>query len=553
MGFKKPENLLIYFVLPVIASSFVIFFLLVLLTSLPLTIPVSILLLGLSLLVLIPLMIRERKKMDIHNNLHFFITYAGTISTMDISRSLLFKKIATNNVFGEISNISEKILYLSKEWNLGFAKTCRKVGAFLPSKIFSEFLDRFAIMMDFGESLHTFLYDEQDAVMDDYALEYKKSLEVVRTLQDIFTSLIITLSFGMAIALMLPLILGVAIDYVIQWAFLALAIVDIFMVVLAKAFVPTDPLFHNLPILDVKYEKLRNYFLLALSATMLIFSLLYSYTSLSVLISFAFAAIPLGILGFYSNSIESVIASRDQIFPVFIRSLGSAIEMRSGAVLSSLTSLKLHEFGELQLMVKGLFARLRIGADKYLAWRYFAGESGSNLIAHYSRIFSESVYLGGNAEKVGEMVSKNFLRLLSLRKLKLQLSSGLRGSLYGSLLGFTGTAFITAQIMEMLSDLFSQPFDLTEQGGLTLTDILGSSGPVSALGVDMQLITFYIGMMVLIHSIISSIVIKVVDGGSLYSSLLDFSLMIALGAVLSHFAPMVIASTLPDLAAGGAI
>ncbi|MFW6243032.1 MAG: type II secretion system F family protein, partial [bacterium] len=93
---------------------------------------------------------------------------------------MLFKKIAEEKEYGELRNIAEKIIYLAKKWNLGYAKTCRKIAKLTPSELFKDFLDRLAAVLDFGEDLEVFLVEEQDAVMDDFANEYKQSIQNIK-------------------------------------------------------------------------------------------------------------------------------------------------------------------------------------------------------------------------------------------------------------------------------------------------------------------------------------------------------------------------------------
>jgi archaeal flagellar protein FlaJ len=508
-----------------------------------------ILLVGIGISILYPIMIMERKKSSIHNNLHLFITYAGTISTMKISRGMLFRRIAQKKVFGEISEISEKILYLSRDWNIGFAKTCRTVADILPSKILGDFLDRFAVMMDFGESLESFLISEQTSVMDDYSTEYNKSLELIRLLQDVFISLTMSLSFGLAIGLLIPLLLGISINTVILIAIAAITLMDVMMLIIVKAIIPDDPLYHDIDIKDDGTVKMQKMIYIAAPLSVILFFPVYFLFKLPFLMAIATAATPLLFLGYFAKSEEEKIFRRDIAFPSFIRTLGSAIEVRSGAVIASLSSLRIHDFGLLNKMVTNLYRRLRIGSEKFTCWKYFAGESGSNLIHHFSRIFAESIYLGGNAEKIGVIISNNFQRLLSLRKLKYQLASGLRGAFYGSLIGLSAVAFVTAQIVKILAGLFSTDFGA--ESSFTIASILGTESATS-LFVNMDQILIYVGIMVIIHAVISSILLKMVDGGSLYASLFDIVLMLWIGAAVAWMTPHMIDYVLPNLTMGGA-
>lgn len=546
MGFRDTNDLILKFVMPVIIAATMVFFvLIVFFPHINFVISIGIYMFGLSMIFLYPMVALERKKKQMDETMHFFITYAGTLATMKINRGILFQRIAQKKVFGELSNISEKILYLSKKWTLGYSRTCRKVGKMVPSKTFADFLDRFAVMMDFGEDLETFLVEEQDSVMDDFSVEYKKSLEVIKLMQDIFTSLTITLAFGMAVALLMPLLMGISITVIIRWALFAILIMDTLMIVFIKSFIPVDKLCNDLG-LNPEINKIKRYFWIFLGVGILVFAVLIVYTRIPFLLTVALAASPLLIVGFLAKREEQTIFRRDSGYPTFIRTLGAAVDIRSGAIVSSLAGLRVHDFGYLNKMMINLYRRLKLGMDKVKSWLLFSGESGSNLIFHFSKIFSESVYMGGNAEKIGEIISRNFLRILSLRKLRMQLASGLRGALYGSLIGFAATTYIIAEIIKVLAKIFSQPFS----GGtetVSLSNLLGSTAPNSALGVNMATVTIYVGIMVAIHSIISAIILKLVDGGLIYTSLLDFVLMLFIGAAISVAAPQMIKQLLPEL------
>ena len=504
---------------------------------------IIILVIGLAIIFFYPISVIERKKANINNNMHLFITYAGTISTMGVSRSVLWKRIAQKKVFGEISQVAEKVLYLSTRWNLGFARTCRMVGSKLASKILADFLDRFAVMMDFGEDLQIFLGEEQNSVLDDYSTEYKKSLETIKLLQDVFISLTMAVAFGIAIGLMLPLLMGVSINLVILGSTFAIFFMDMVMLVIIKAVIPEDRLYHEIDVKDVGTIRMQRLLYILAPVSLTLFLLIYFLLGLPFLLSAAIGFTPLMLLGLIAKSEENVIFRRDVAFPTFIRTLGSATEIRGGAMMSSLSSLQIHDFGLLNSMAINLYRRLRIGSDKYIAWHYFAGETGSNLIYHFSRIFAESVYLGGNAEKIGQIISNNFLRILSLRKLKFQIVSGLRGAFYGSLIGFCATSFVSAEIVTILADLFTSQ---TQAGSFDLANIVGS-GANANLFVDLQQIGLYVGIMIIIHAVVSAILLKVVDGGNYLSAFFDMGLMIWIGAVISLVVPRFVDYLLPDI------
>jgi len=114
LGYNSISEFFVKFALPVLTVSSVLFFSFLLFLPLPVYVPYFFLFAGFSFVLGYPYMMFERKKVNIHENIHLFITYAGTISTLHISRFMLFKKIAENKKYGAISEAAEKILYLAK-------------------------------------------------------------------------------------------------------------------------------------------------------------------------------------------------------------------------------------------------------------------------------------------------------------------------------------------------------------------------------------------------------------------------------------------------------
>jgi flagellar protein FlaJ len=215
--------------------------------------------------------------------------------------------------------------------------------------------------------------------------------------------------------------------------------------------------------------------------------------------------------------------------------------------MHALQSLQVHDFGPLNDLARDLYRRLKTGCDKYSSWKHFAAESGSNLIYQFSQIFADSVFLGGAPARVGDIISKNFMHMLSLRKLKMQLGSTLRGSLYGSLVGFAAAAYISAQIADMLAGLFQIPFQNASGVNSVLGDLTSELAPGGALAVDMNMILVYIGIMVIIHAVVSALIIKIVDGGTPYAMFFDIVCMIWLGAIVSIVLPWGVQLMLPGL------
>ncbi len=537
IGYRGIGDFILRLVLPVIITTAVFAAGVMIFLELPFWVPLVLLGIGVIFIMAYPVVLIERDKVNIHENIHLFITYAGTISTIDLDRSSFFKKIAGKKKYGYISKVAEKTLYLAKEWNLGFAQTLRQIAKMSPSPIFGDFLDRFAAIMDFGGDMQIFLHEEQDAVLGDYSSQYKQALNNITMLREVFIAITISVAFAMSIALLLPLLEGISILVAVKWALVGLAFIDILLIVLIMGFIPKDNLCHRLKHKDEGMKKITRSFWIILPISILMAAILFLYTGLPFLLVFAISLSPFFITGYYATKEESDVFKRDKAFPSFIRALGSTIHARQGGMTSSLQALRVHDFGVLNSMVINLYRRLKLGSDRDKSWYYFAAETGSNLINYFVHIFSESVYLGGHAQKIGEIISSNFTKLIDLRMLRQQQAGALRGALYGSLVGFIATVYISVSITTILSEMFSSAFVSTSSdsnvGGL-VTSIIP---PIPE--VNMVLVAAYLGALVIIHSFVSSLILKIVDGGHKMAFFFDFNLMVWIGAILSWVVPKI--------------
>lgn len=553
LGYLTLIDFSVKFVLPILAvcgvAAGALIYMSGFMDAIPFFLPYVILAFGVAFILLYPYIDFEKKKININNNMHYFITYLGSISTLQLTRTDMFKHVAAKDSFGEISKSAKKILYLAKAWNLGYAQTCRKIAQFSPSPIFADFLDRFAAILDFGQNVEIFLIDEQTAVLDDYEVMYKKSMENIRMLQEVFISMTIATGFGMSIALLLPLIMGISVEIVVRYSLIGIIIIDLFLFFLIKSIIPSDALCHTRKIKSHERIKVQKITYIFVPITLFVSGIIIALQPFPFLVNVAIGITPLIVIGYFGQKEEETIFKRDKSYPAFVRTLGSVVEIKEGAVVSSISSLRVHDFGTLNDLVIAAYRRLRLGCDKFMTWEYFSGESGSNLISQFTHIFAEAIYLGGNGEKVGALVAKNFNRLLSLRRLRIQLSSGLRGAFYGALVGFSAAAYITAKIAQTLSKMFANPFQVAQESG-SVSGIFGEILPPSP-EVNLSLVMLYIGIMVLVHSFVSALTIKVVDGGSVYAFFFDFVIMVWVGAVISVVIPGTIANILPENASGG--
>lgn len=498
--------------------------------------PIALPLLCVLIALLYPFMHIGARGKDINNKIHLFITYMATISMTGLERKMLFRLAAEKDEYGVVAQEMKKILKIAESWNLGFMNACRAVAKTTPSIIFKDFLERLAHAFQAGENISEFLRLEVDVVMTDYERMYRQALYKIESANNMYLNLIITLAFVSAFSLIFPMLTGMdMVSMVYLTIFLYLA-ADVAMLLFIKSATPTDDLFHALPIKTEGQTKTESAVVPTAFISFLIFIVLLLTNKFSLQMSVTLAATPWLAVGLLSGSEEALVIRKDDNFPTFIRSVGSSAGVRGGSITPVIASLRLHDYGPLTHNIRALYRRLTLG-DVTSSWRYFAGESGSNLIDKFSRIFIEASYSGGDPAHVGEIISKNFQRLNTLRKFRLQSASALKGMLYSAMLGISISIYITVYMVASLGDALMK---YTAGGS---NEFLPSDFKTGEL--NMSLILFLIWILIIIHAALSAIIIKVVDGGDMYNALVHFVVLLWIGAFVTQFTPLVFESFVP--------
>ncbi len=329
----------------------------------------------LLVLFMYPIMIMDSQSREIEETLHYFITYAGALSTVNLERKELFIDLSEKKRYPEIAKVFRKLIYLVESIKVDFSTAAYKLSSLLKSEHFARFLERMGIALSFNANVSQFFLDEQKALMEAYKVVYSEGLERIRLIQDMFVSLILAFAFVLATILLIPFITGIDSTIFLQFGILGIIVLDAIMIMFVKFFLPTDKLYHDLGYED---DRKRVFIVLGLAS---FFSLILVpfiiFLDLPSMAKIALITTPLLFAGLYSGHQEKNVWKRDILFPSFIRSLGNVHQSKGGTLTTTVETLLPHNFGILNEMLEKVYKRLKITADKFNSWYYFAKESGS--------------------------------------------------------------------------------------------------------------------------------------------------------------------------------
>ena len=475
-----------------------------------------------------PSILVDNQSKNIDENIHFFITYAGALSTVNLERKELFKDLSNKVKYREIAKIFGKLIYLVESIKVDFSTSAYKVSSLLKSEHFARFLERMGIALSFNSDISKFFLEEQKVLMNSYETVYKESIERIKVVQSMFVSLILAFAFVLATILLIPFITGIQGSVFLLYGIIGLVIIDFVMIAFISFFLPKDKLHHNMGF-DEGRQKIVFLFIITGFISLLLTPVVL-ITDFAFMLKAAIISTPLLVTGIYANYQEKLVWKRDTLFPAFVRSLGDVHQSKGGTLTTTVETLLPHNFGILNNMLERVYKRLTITADKFNSWYYFTKESGSLLIAEFMDIFVTVVYRGGSAQVAGEIVSDNMSRINDLRDQKKELSSSLKTSVYGSFFGLAITLYISLLISMLLLNIFTSLTSGLE--GMAL-DLLSGIFPMDDnASLDFETSFLYVGIMLTIHAFMSGFMSKLIDGGDKFSMFTDVVIMLWMGAII---------------------
>ena len=530
LGLSDLKSYLLKYFLPIVLMDFFVLFIFVFAfqSTLLRLLGVFIFFSVLAVVFLYPMMLIDNQSKAIEESIHYFITYAGALSTVNLDRKDFFADLSEKNRYKEISNVFKRLIYLVESIKVDFSTASYKLASIIKTEHFSRFLERMGITLSFGSDISKFFVDEQKVLMDAYSIVYKEGLERIRVVQEMFTSLILAFAFVLATILLIPFLSGSDPSLYLLFGLVGVIMLDSVLLVFANYFIPTDNLYHKMG-LDEGRQKVLLFLLISITVSILIMPFIL-FTGLPAIVKIAIICTPLLLVGIYSNMQEKQVWKRDSLFPAFVRSLGDVHQAKGGTLTTTIETLLPHNFGILNPMIEKVFKRLKITSDKLSSWYYFTRESGSYLIAEFMDIFVSVVYRGGSSLVAGRIVSDNMTRINGLRDMKKEFSSTLKGAIYGSFFGLALTLYISLLISVLLLRIFTSLTGDVDASSLALVGDIFPTPSTDTAPTDTA--NTFIAFILAVHAFFSAYIIKKVDGGNPMSMFSDVVYLLWFGVAI---------------------
>ncbi|NJE47507.1 archaellar assembly protein FlaJ [Thermococcus sp. GR7] len=468
-----------------------------------------------------PYIVADSKRISINSKMPYFITYFAVLSTSEMARADLIAVLSHDPKLGAIADELKKVHTIVNRLHLSMPEAFRFLARRTPSTMFADFLDRLAYSLDSGVDLKDYLFQEQQTVMDDYQTFYEGALYDLDIFKEIYESIIISVVFIASFVIIGPIITGMDIATMGLYAVTMILAAEVGILLVVKFRMPEDPIWADRRgIEDPRRKRIKMAAIYSVFGSIIV-ALLYLAVlrpRYSIPEPFILAGVltPFFYLGHVVNREEGSIFRKDENFPAFIRSMGSSLAASGASLVLVLKYLSAHDFGSLTQDIRALYRRLAVRVDRDRAWDFFIAGTGSWLIGIFSEIFRESLRMGAEPDYVGLIISRNFERLVRLRRKRQQSIASFVGIIYGLTGAFAFALAASFQVAVSISQMFSQMEVPTEYIG-DIIHVISPSG--------MRFLVYLMLVMMVLHSLLSGLVIKLADGGHILGTVRYFVIL----------------------------
>ena len=477
----------------------------------------------------------DSRRIEMENRFDLMVTHMTVLSTTNIDRMEVFRKLANEEEYGELTVENRRIVQLVDTWNQSLDDALRRRAKQVPSDSLSDLFDRLAYTLGAGQEMSDFLFEEQSVIIENYSTIYEQSLENLDVMKDLYLSMVLSMTFALVFAVVLPILTGTNPTWTVAAVIAMFVFVQIGFFLVIRAIVPYDPLWY----VEEGYRTRSKQLLVGSTAvavalfSLIVLSMVAStfgvapFTTLVPMGSIpqplylAIPTLPFLLPAFFFRQQEQAIIERDEEFPSFIRALGASESAKQSTTSMVLKTLRKKDFGALTGDLDDLYRRLNMRLDTENAWRYFAEDTNSYVIQKFSEMYLIGREMGGDPKQLGELISTNMNELAQLRERRRQVTVTLIGLLYGISAASAFAFFTGLEIAIIMAgfdiDVGSGAVDF---GQLLHTEMY-----------NVPLLRYLLLLVLLFNAVVSSLTIRTADGGHYGNAFLHFVALIWVGCL----------------------
>ena len=451
-----------------------------------------------------------------NEKLVYFIAYLYAISTGEVEATDMVKT-ASKSDYGKYSKAFRDAYRLGVGWTFGMAKSLEMVALKVSTENTDELkqlLVKFAQVIRLGDELKTFFNAELGATIENYAIVYERKLEMQKLFLEMFYTLMSTAAFMIAANSIMTMLTGAdSAELILVYSLFGVGSSMSMFVFIMYILFPRDKLAYSREDEDLKF-RIKVYISIAAGAGIGVVLLVTQVVPLSLVVGLSLA--PLLYPGLVARKMEEKIKQVNRWYPEFIRHFGEILAT-VGSMGQALDAVLRSDFGPIQKHVISLKNRIKNKVDQVHGFELFSRDCGSELIANGNQVISTTLDKGGDMNETGNRVSNITVKINELRAKREQTSKTFESIiivLHVLTLGVFG-------LMNKLTSIF---FEL-----ISSVEISNNAFPLSPI--DPDFMNQILPIMILMTSVISSLALKVAQGGLYKTVFYNIAVLAILGSV----------------------
>lgn len=468
------------------------------------------------------------------------LTHLSAIASSGLSRSQIFEQAA--NLPYQSARYFKEVHQMALRLNYDYGEACRVVGEKTREQEPRGLLLRMSGALVSGEQESEFLAREAYVLGESYGNEYERAVERAKIWTDAYVALVLSSAMVVVISAVSMVIFPVPTSFVLVLGG-SMLMVTVFGAWLMYRASPKEVKTHSLPLTSVEQTLARFLFKVSVPtavAVCLMLSLIGVPMGWVMLVG-AVVILPSGLMA----QIDDVkVDRRDEDIAGFLRSLGGISKAIGSTLTDAMGRMDMASLHSLELPARRLYRRLRLGLNPDVCWERFISETGSEHVNRSVRIFWNGIFLGGDAQVVGNQSSMFALKVSLLRTKRRMLASSF------GLLCIAVHAAISAllvciyQVMLFFTSSFQQASAGIGSGATDTLENMDSFSIYLGSGQLTLLHTMTI-LMILVLTVTNAVAIKVVGGGSALKYVFYLSILLAISGLCLALGPGMVMSLFP--------
>ena len=461
----------------------------------------------------------------------YFVTLLYSVSTGEIESVDLVKTVQHTG-YGKYTEAFRDAYRLGVGWTFGLATALEMVAIKVSSdktNQLKQLLVKFAQVVRLGDVLKIFFKAELKSTLLNFAIVYERKLETQKLFLEMFYTLMSTASFMIAANSIMTMLTGAqSAELILVYSLFGItSSMGMFVFIMYMLF-PRDKLAYSSEDADLKF-RIKVYISIGAAVGIAMALLMSGVVPLTLVVGISLA--PLFYPGLVARKMEKNIKYANEWYPPFIRHFGEILAT-VGSMGQALDSVLRSDFGPLQKHVIGLKNRIKNKVDQRMGFDLFSRDTGSEIIANGNQVISTSIDKGGDMNDAADQVASITIKLNELRSKREQTAKTFESIIIV-------LHVLTLAVFGIMNKLTSIFFELI--GSIDATQSAFALSPIDPVFMNQML-----PILILITSVLSSMALKVAQGGLYKTVFFHIALLGVLGSITAFMMNELLAGFLEE-------